>query len=349
MKFSAQASEPLVVFLLLIAAGLLAFYSYVYRREARQHHQITRRQLGMLWSLRILAGLLAVLALARPSLTTTQTEERPPVVPLLLDASSSMGFDDARESPLSQSSRQNRFESAKTAAYKLEEPLRQTHRVRLYTFSDALRLLKELPRRRHASDDPLRREEIFAAAEKSEGGTTVARPVLPVGEHSNIGDSIGDCLRDLTGERIAGLVLLSDGRQTGGTPLDKLAEQAKGLKIPIHAVALGSEFPLRDLSIEDVSVSGEASLGDVLTFHVKVVNQIQDPLTTELTLLEADAAAVAEKQRAGGRRCRAPQAVPAGRPPQRGAAPRPADRHRLHHTGCRGPAALPPGAAGPAR
>src|SRR4029078_550479 len=32
----------------------------------------------------------------------------------------------------------------------------------------------------------------------------------------------------------------------------------------------------------------EASLGDVLTFHVKVTNQISTPLQTELTLLEQE-------------------------------------------------------------
>src|SRR5262249_36393699 len=60
-------------------------------------------------------------------------------------------------------------------------------------------------------------------------------------------------------------------------------------RVPVHTIALGDEYPLRDLRIDEVIVGAEASLGDVLTFHVKVTNQISAPLATELTLSEKDA------------------------------------------------------------
>jgi len=81
-------------------------------------------------------------------------------------------------------------------------------------------------------------------------------------------------------------VLLSDGRQTGGRPLKAAGAQAADARVPVHAVVLGSEHPLRDLRIDEIICDSEASLGDVLRFRVKITNQIRSPLGTRLTLYE---------------------------------------------------------------
>jgi len=79
---------------------------------------------------------------------------------------------------------------------------------------------------------------------------------------------------------------LTDGRQTGGLPLEQATEEAVRAKVPVHTVVLGTEFPLRDLRIDDVLVDPEGSVGDALIFDVKIVNQIQESLSTTLTLDE---------------------------------------------------------------
>jgi uncharacterized membrane protein len=156
----------------------------------------------------------------------------------------------------------------------LQEKLTRTHRVQVFTFSDVLKLLKELPHRPQDTDATTPRAELFKNAPD------------PNGDYTNIGDALQDALRELAGNRISGLVLLSDGRQTGGRTLDDIANQVADAKLPVHTVVLGSEFPLRDLRIDDVVVSPEVSLGDVLTFRVKITNQISAPLNTTLTLEE---------------------------------------------------------------
>lgn len=273
-------STPGVLLLLLVlAGGLVLFYGLVLHREGRRSYRLAASQVAVLWLLRCGVALLALVTLARPAYRHVQTEERRPVLPILVDESLSMAFPDSRDNPLVQASapdRRSRYHTAQAVAQKLQEKLTRTHRVRVYTFSDALRLLQELPLRS--------REELPAV---SQSDLFSGRP-QPTGDYSNIGDALTDALRELAGEKVSGLVLLSDGRQTGGLDLASAAEQAEAAKVPVHAVVLGTEFPLRDLRIDEVIAGAEASLGDVLTFHVKVTNQISAPLATELTLEECD-------------------------------------------------------------
>lgn len=263
--------------LLVLAAVLTVFYVYVYRQEAKHARRLTPRQRGVLRVLRIVVGILAVLALARPAATWTKREERLPVVPLIVDESTSMAFPDARENPLVSAAprnRRRRYDTAQTALQKLQEKLTRTHRVKVFKFSATSELLKELPHREDDDDPVLTRGQIFEKAPN------------PTRAYTNIGDALQDAMRELSGDRISGVVLFTDGRQTGGLDLRSAASLAADARVPVHTVVFGSEFPLRDLRIDEVIVDPEASLGDVLRFRVKITNQIRAPLTTRLTLYE---------------------------------------------------------------
>jgi len=277
MKPTLLTGEGLAALLAGAAAALVVFYTYVYRQEARQARRLTPGRKATLRLLRILVALLVLLALAKPAIILARHERRPPVVAFLVDESSSMAFPDARENPLVEANppeRRSRFDTAQSAVERLQKKLTLTHQVKVYAFSDALRLLKELPPRASEKVPPAGREDIFAPATR------------PAGEYTNIGDAVRDGLRELSSSRISGVVLLSDGRQTGGAPLADVRDEAAAAKVPVHALAFGTEYPLRDLRIDEVIVGPESSLGDVLTFHVKVTNQVSAPLSTKLALSE---------------------------------------------------------------
>ncbi|MBM4033173.1 MAG: VWA domain-containing protein [Planctomycetes bacterium] len=263
-------SHGVVLLLVLVAAGLSAFYAWLYRQEAATARALTRRQQRVLRTLRIAVAVLALLALARPALTMVRRERRLPVVPILVDESGSMVFPDCRDNPLVQASpktQRRRYDTAQTIAQKLQEQLARTHRVRLLTFSDVLKLVREL-------------------APEAASVPPADYGAAPTGESTNIGDAIQDALRDMAGDKLSGIVVLSDGRQTGGRRLDDAGAQATDARVPVHTVAFGSEFPLRDLRIDEVVAEPEVSLGDVLSFRLKITNQISAPLATKLTLLE---------------------------------------------------------------
>lgn len=290
---TALTAPGVLLVLLVLAVCLVGFYGLVLHREGRRSYRLAGSQVAVLWVLRCGVALLALVTLSRPAYRHVHTEERLPVLPILVDESLSMAFPDSRDNPLVQASppeQRSRYHTAATVVQKVQEKRSRTHRVRVYTFSDALQMLHELPHRDRDEAPTVARADLFA------------KHPQPTGDYSNLGDALTDALRELTGEKVSGLVLLSDGRQTGGMDLNSAAEQASAAKVPIHTIALGTEFPLRDLRIDEVIAGAEASLGDVLTLHVKVTNQISAPLATELILEERDAQSVQEPYQEVARR-----------------------------------------------
>ena len=265
-----------LLLLAILAVGVAIFYRLVYRTEARQARGLTGGRTLCLWALRAVVALLATVALARPAVQLVRREERTPVVALVLDESASMGFPAERGDPLvadADRRHRRRYDSAAAALQRLQEQLTRTHRVKVYAFADTTKLLKELPRR--------------AADQAPAGRTDVLDPArLPDGDYTNLGDAVGDVLRDLAAERVSGIVVASDFRTTGGTDLAGAAAAAARGRVPIYPLVQGTEFPLRDLRIDEAIATPEAALGDVLTFHVKITNQIAAHLEPKLTLLE---------------------------------------------------------------
>jgi hypothetical protein len=277
MKPTMLNSESLAVVLLPLGIALVVFYIYIYAREARQARQLTGSQKLLLRSLRIVVALLAVLAIVRPAVSMVRSETRLPVVPIVVDESTSMGYPDARENAVAiqgGGGKRTRFETAALVAQLLQEKLTLTHRVKVYTFSDTLKLLKDLPHRTSESTPAVTRDDLFPISMK------------PAGEYTNVGDAMDSTISDLAGDRISGMVLLSDGRETGGTPMKEIGAKAAKFGIPVHTIVEGNEFPLVDLRIDEVIVDNETSMNDVLVVQLKVTNQVSDVLDTELTMLD---------------------------------------------------------------
>ena len=276
MRLLLQTSEGTLALLAVSGLLLAIFYVVLYGREGRQ---VVRMSAGRRWLLRLLriaAASVVLLALAKPAIPRVRTEERPPIVPILVDESKSMEFPDSRDNPIVQEAMhgKRRYDTAQTIAHRLQEKLSLTHRVKVFTFSDTTELLKEVPLRAGEDSPTVSRRDLFEDAAD------------PTGDYTHIGDAVTDTFRDLSEDKVSGLVLLTDGRQTGGAELRTAQAQSKQFKVPLHTVVFGTEFPLCDLRIDEVVVELEASLGDVLTFHVRITNQVRNQLQTDLTLYE---------------------------------------------------------------
>lgn len=279
---------------LLLGLGLAAllFYAAILRRESRQVAQLPAGATLLLWCFRGTVAALALVALSRPAREVVETQTRPPVVPVLVDESLSMSFPEDRRNPLvrqiesdadPQVPRPTRYLAAGAAARRVQEALRGSHRVPVHVFSDVVSLLKDFPAEPRAEGEPaapgqrISQKDLFAAHPR------------PTGHDSHVADALLDATRGLTEERVSGVVLITDGRRTGGAELGEAAQRLAEAKLPVHTIALGTEHPLPDLRIDEVSAPAEASHGDVLTFHVRVGNQIASSLKTELLVEEKDA------------------------------------------------------------
>ncbi len=283
MRPTTLTERDLLIFLALVVVVLALFYRYVYRQEARQARRLTGSQTFSLWLLRIVVAFLALLALARPAIHRIDREERLPVAAFLVDVSSSMGFPTGIGDVLvaeNAKSRRTRLDSAMKAVERVSGPLSLTHRVKVYTGADTARLLKEIPHRKGPGTPALTLEEVFRTAEEG------PKLIQAKGGYTQLGDGLKDIMRQLSADKIASIIMVGDGRQTGGAKLDDVVKRAAEQKVPIHTITTGTEFQLRDLRIDEVIFPPEASLGDVLTFRLTVTNQIRSQLEVKLTLKE---------------------------------------------------------------
>ena len=90
------------------------------------------------------------------------------------------------------------------------------------------------------------------------------------GDRTRLGAGVQAVLDDFRGTTPAAIVLMSDGINTDGPPLEEAVENARRRGVPLFAVGLGSDQPSRDLKLSDVSVEDVAFVDDLLTFQCMV-------------------------------------------------------------------------------
>ena len=231
--------------LLVAAAGVLVWY--VYRRDTRRGPW--RYALG---GLRLTLLLLLIVMLNRPVLTLTQVRREPSVVAVMLDDSQSMRVRDVEAAD--DGERPTRLAAATelaTDAALLRE-LSETHELRFYQFdADAAALpAGETPRETLA--------RLRALAEE------------PGGADTRVAQSVRSVLRELQGQNLAGVVVLSDGRDTGGGADVRTVEALRDAQVPVVPVAVGAESPPPNVDVVSVAAQETAFAGDIVNVSVNV-------------------------------------------------------------------------------
>ena len=237
--FLALLSGPLA-WNLTLAVGAGGLLLYTYSREGRARP--VKIGLGIVRGL-VLAFLLVLLN--RPLLTLGQSRTEPSVLAVMIDDSISMRVRDASRGA---ASRLEAVIEALTAAkaapaqVALLRELAKKHQVRLYRFD---------------SD----KEAI-----SPEGLTKLE----PTGQHTQILPSIRGVLSDLQGQRLAGVVLLTDGRETPASALSEGLVAVKNFGVKVYPVAVGSDKAPTNIDIQSVSVQDSAFQGDIVNVRASV-------------------------------------------------------------------------------
>ena len=247
----------------------------IYRTDARR---LSGGRRAVLWSLRTAVAAIVLLMLLKPSVLLVTHEERLPVAAVLVDESTSMNYPEAKGHAMlagKSKSESTRFHTAADVLDQLQRELSLTHRVKVFTFSDTLTLAKDIAHRT-GDTPPVTREELLRRLKPPSGGYTEG------------GDAIVGVLDRLAGEKVSSVLLLSDGRNTGGKSLAVAADAAVQAGVPVQALTFGSEDPLRDLRIDRVDAPAEASLGDLLAVHLRITNYVRPNLAVTVKLLEND-------------------------------------------------------------
>ncbi len=232
------------ILLLALAVGMVWL---IYRRDGRS--QRVRITLG---AMRLALLTLVIVLLNRPQLTVTQSRVEPSVLAILIDDSLSMRLNDIQQGQSNQT-RLAAVESALTGSdAKLIKELAKIHELRFYRFSqDALPI--DVP---HAVD-----------VESTAKAITALTDIDAQGSQTRVIESVQTVVRELQGQRVAGVVLLTDGRDTDASDAQTMAQLSE-LGAKVYPVPVGTDVGLRNLEIETLAVQESVFAGDIVNIKV---------------------------------------------------------------------------------
>ena len=283
--------RPLVLWLGLLFVIPAAYF--IYRRQRDNLASVPKRFRIALSVTRVLVLLLLVVVLAGPYLSFDEEVSKKPIVAVMLDGSQSMqllagpyasdeklvslatatGLDvsegqidvETRQQLLDMS-RAELINAAMSIAYEPTlKPLEEDFDVRYYGFAR-----QPLPVTFEESETP-------TAKLMSEGSAT-----------SQIGEAVYHVLDEAAGTPVSGILLFSDGQNTGGRSPSQAARAAADVNTPIIAMPLGSGERIKDVSIVDVYTSGLVAVGDMVGVNVTLESVGFDNFPVKVELKDGD-------------------------------------------------------------
>ncbi|MEC9475510.1 MAG: hypothetical protein VX764_00580 [Planctomycetota bacterium] len=248
----------------------------------------------LLISLRFLVLLVLVVILFRPTLTRERVQTESSTVLVVVDDSYSMGIQDRWTDPavpmgitavsgVPVVDETTRLDIARGVlaggSSNLIERLREKADVKVVAGSDGVRAIADLPRQQSITPIPSE-EERFDASEIDLRGRV-----------SRIGDAMGDTVDDARGRTIAAMVLLSDGRDSGGVVSpEEVARRFGAREIPVHVIGIGNAEDPRDIRLVDLDIADVVLEGDRVPVDFRIAAEGFENLDVriELQLLRED-------------------------------------------------------------
>ena len=197
--------------------------------------------------LRIAMVVLTFLLFSQPKLTLQRERSERAHVAVLMDTSESMSLVDADRSRLAAAV------SAITAdSSSVLQTLVQNNDVTVYTFDETTKAVVRIERNGDVAPAVTSLEEL-----------------RPGGKTTDLSDAMRVAMSRDAG-RVAAVVLLSDGRQTGVVASATLASDAQSRRTPVHTVLLGSSAPRPDVFMGTIQTRDTVFLRDRAVVHVEV-------------------------------------------------------------------------------
>jgi len=250
--------------------GLLAvlLVVYVYRREGR-----SKRARVALAALRIALLAFVLVLLNRPVLTLSQEHHEPSVLPIVIDTSISMSVRDAlaAEATVPQARLQAVLDLLGTQDAALLRGLAEKHILKFYRFDQNARAVASLEGTAVSAGKPQPGKQEHAAFDASLKATVDSLKHLGAdGRSTQVVSSARQVLEDLQGQRVAGLVLLTDGRDTSSESLAEGLTALKTFGVKVYPIAVGSDKLPQNIEVQTVDMQDSAFVGDVVIVKANV-------------------------------------------------------------------------------
>ena len=114
---------------------------------------------------------------------------------------------------------------------------------------------------------------------------------------SRLGSCVRQVLNEFRGGSLAAVVLVSDGINTEGENLVKVAAYARQTGVPLYLVGLGDSHEQRDLYLHDLQCEDSVYTNDRIVFEVRLTGQGYTDLTVPVRLREKGKDKILAEQR----------------------------------------------------
>jgi hypothetical protein len=258
-----QSSVGAASWNLLLGLGAIVLVYQVYRREGRSRR--ARIALGVMRAV-LLALVLAILN--RPVVTLVENIGEPSVLAVLVDDTISMQVRDAAQAAAPSASRLEAIISLLTADRgSLLRELARTHVVKLYRFSSttgaaAAEPLVTLDWKRDSHRSKQDDESSLTSAVSP--AAMAVESLKPVGNTTQVVASVRSIIEGLQGQRVAGVVVLTDGRDTPSENLVAAIAAVKNYGVKVYPVPVGSDAAPKNIAIRAMTIQDNAFKGDMV-------------------------------------------------------------------------------------
>lgn len=239
------ATAPAAWIMLIGAVIAVVLVFRLYRRQ--------RVPSGWRWALmalRFCVIMTGLFMIGRPMVVLQRNEVEPSVVAVMVDSSASMATDDG---PLGASRWHGGGTALFSTANALIPSLLGRHEAEVWTFDSAATRI--------------------GRASSMDGAALLMKKLeesKPAGRASDLASSVLQVLEATRGVKLAGLVVVSDGRQTALGALETALASADARGVSIHSVAVGSEAPKIDAEASSVHAAEDAFVQDLVRVQVQL-------------------------------------------------------------------------------
>jgi len=248
-----------------ILAGLaLALVIYIYRREAR-----TRNLRLLLGGLRAAILGLVLLLLNRPVLTLGQERRDPSVLAFLIDDSLSMKVPDAGSA---EGKPQERLDAVidllSGSDGRLLRRLSSVHDLRIYDFSRGAKQIATIAGPGDSKTAPTTQRSGQSPGPAIEDAVSAVQRLKAEGDGTQIVSALTSVLQDVQGQRVAGVVVFTDGRETPSESPPEAVAALRSYGVNIFPVVVGSDRMPRNIAVQSVTFEDTAFVDDYTNLHV---------------------------------------------------------------------------------
>lgn len=152
------------------------------------------------------------------------------------------------------------------------------------------RLVKEKKFRAHVYHFSSKAQSIADATEPKDINNAIRAiselEATPKNDSTQIGPAVRQALADFRGASLTAAIVLTDGINTQGEDLSKIAAHARRMDVPLYFVGVGDSYPVTDLELHDLSVDDAVFVNDWLIFEARLSSRGFKNISTRVEVRE---------------------------------------------------------------